>query len=432
MIDPLTRARNGRKSGHHVLFLCLALLACSVPLVAGSIIEIGSEFQVNQLAIGRQDHATVTMDRNGLVFVTWHTETADRMKEIRARYMDTEETSAELPINYPLVAGDQRVPDVAGNGVGDIVVAWSSEAHGDVNVVARRFNTVHQKAGSLFKVNDQPVGKPVWPDTAMFENGDFIVVWEQLAGEQIVILAQLFNSLGRRIGEVMQINQVPCSYGAGVGQATPDIEVSAVGGEDLAVAAWSRNEGNLRAVTAIRRFNPYTGWFGEEIEVDGSVPEGVEQKRPSVDLNQNGDVLVAWAETGEQIPASVHAVKFPGGTYPDHRWRYDIPGNDTYKQYRIVGRLFPSGAGVFAWDRDTGEPRFSDVCLMTFDAAGPPSIAEPFQVNSEEATSMFNQCRPALDFYTTAAGHTLMVSWESQGQDGNLDGVFGKLLHIIP
>jgi hypothetical protein len=415
-----------------ILALLLMLSLCHTPLFAESIIEIGSEFQINQLVAGRQDHATVAMDRDGLVFVTWHTETDDRMKEIRARYMDTNGSSDELPVNYPLVAGDQRVPDVANNGGEEMVVVWSSETEGKINVLARRINMAREKVGNTILVNDQPVGKPVWPDVAMFENGDFIVVWEQLAGEEILIMVQLHEAGGQRIGDPLQVNRVPCRYLGGVGQATPDIAVSKADGEQLAVAAWSRNEESLRAVTAVRRFNPYTGRIGEEIEVDGSIPTGVEQKRPSVDINANGDVLVAWVESAELVPASVHALKLYGRTFPHDRWRYTIPGNDTYGQNRIVTRLFPTGDAVFAWDRNTGEPSHTDVYLMTFDAAGYPTLVEPFPVNSDESTWSYDQCRPALDYCRMADGHRVMISWESQGQDGDFDGVFGKFLYIAP
>jgi hypothetical protein len=200
--------------------------------------------------------------------------------------------------------------------------------------------------------------------------------------------------------------------------STQDQTAIAVEADGDFVVVWesSGQDGNLDAVAG-QRFNRDGSPRGDEFVVNTYTIGS--QNSAEVAVNRRGRFVIVWESTGQD-----------GNLDGIFGQRYDASGNRAGAEFQINtystgSQLFPSvgidAAGNFmvVWYGTGPDGNLAGVVAQRFDSAG-AAVGGEFVVNSYTVGS---QDTPKIAMH--ADGRAVVV-WESFGQDGNSDGIFGQ------
>src|SRR5262245_10755479 len=90
----------------------------------------------------------------------------------------------------------QYLPEVGLDNDGDFVVVWQSDGQDGslYGVFARRYSSAGTASGAAFQVNVQTVSVQGIPRIALDADGDFVIAWQGLDGDDAGVWARRFNS----------------------------------------------------------------------------------------------------------------------------------------------------------------------------------------------------------------------------------------------
>ncbi len=248
-------------------------------------VAIGGEFQVNTTTVGSQTHPDVAMDADGNFIVVWGTGDI-----IGQRYSSTgAPVGGEFTLNS-YTTGSQTEPEVAMTSGGEFVVAWNSynQDGSSWGVFGQRFDSGANPVGGEFQANTTTASYQLYPNVAIAESGEFVVVWNNTLSE---VDGQRFNSSGAASGGEFSVNTTTFSA-----QRNAEV-VYDLNGEF--VVAW-RSYGQDGDGDAI---------IGQRFEGDGTLDGGEfqinsyttgSQSVPHLGRAGNGDMVVVWGSLNGQ------------------------------------------------------------------------------------------------------------------------------------
>jgi hypothetical protein len=249
----------------------VAVLALAmVPVAAAAQARIGPEIAVNAYTTGDQTPPAIAAAHDGSFVVVWKSDHLGAGDDVFARRYDAAGTpdGPEFRVNT-YVTGDQLQPTVASSLDGDFVVAWRSNHDGDLNgVFAQRFNSLGAAQDAEFRVNGYTTGSQGYPAVAMDADGGFVVAWAGARnGDTLGVSGRRFNSSGVPMGSDFAVNAN--TFG---GQQRPDVALTDNGEivvvyEDVGngLDLWARRlDASGSPLAAAFRVNTYTTdnqWF---------------------------------------------------------------------------------------------------------------------------------------------------------------------------
>ena len=252
----------------------------------------GQEFGVSTYTAGYQSEPSVAVDPNGGFVIAWVSEFQDGSGSgVYARRYAADGTAVGLEFRVnTYTAGSQYNPSVAMDADGDFVVAWVSVGQGGVlsEVYAQQYSASGAAVGEEFHVNETTTSDQYSPSVAMDADGDFVVVWNSSASDSRGIYARRYSADGAALGGESRVTEL---------QLAPSVAMDAAG--DF-VVVWQRSEpgpdGFNRGIYA-QRYTSAGAAAGGEFRVSTSVA-GI-QSTTSVTANADGDVVVVWESNGQ-------------------------------------------------------------------------------------------------------------------------------------
>jgi hypothetical protein len=366
----------------------------------------GAEFQVNSHTTGHQAVAAVAMDAAGNFVVAWQSDGQDGsgLGVYAQRYDATGVAQgAEFQVNT-YTTGGQSSPAVAMDAAGNFVITWTSGGQdGDGSgIYAQRYDAGGATQGGEFRVNSFTTADQYNNAVAMDDWGNFAVAWESNAqdGSGSGVYAQRYDSSGVAQGGEFRVNVYTTNS-----QSGPAVAADALGNF---VFAWESDgqDGDDGGIYA-RRYDQ-----GSEFRVNSYTTSG--QYRPAVAMDDAGNFVATWQSTGQdgsgwgvyaRMSARPPGPEFRVNTFTTSNQRGPAVASDAEGNAVVVWTsLHFSHQGIFA---------------QRLDAAGVAQGPE-FQVNSY-TTSTQEEPTVAMD----AAGNFVVV-WESDGQDGDGDGIYAQ------
>jgi hypothetical protein len=171
-------------------------------------LAVGEEFDVNIPADCR--YPDVAMDPNGNFAIVWMQDKSSN--SIIGRLYDANGTAKTEPfevstINFSSVTR----PAIAMDANGYFVVTWDGDPNraGQDDIHARLFDPNGTPLGDQFIVNTTLTDAQQYPQVAMNNKGEFVIVWEteiEAHTNERDIFGQLFDSSGQPIGDEFQVN----------------------------------------------------------------------------------------------------------------------------------------------------------------------------------------------------------------------------------
>ena len=383
----------------------------------------GAEFRVNTYTTNSQYFAAVAMDADGDFVVAWSGEGDGDTTGIYARRYNAAGVAQgnEFRVNTR-TAGNQQLPAVAMDADGDFVVAWEGSVpagripNGDI--YAQRYNAAGVAQGVEFLVNTYTTGNQVAPAIALDTDGDFVIVWDGPGGAGEGIYAQRYNAAGQAQGSEFRVSTTTA-----VDPRNAAIAISADG--DF-VVAWVRDGDDPAAPSSggiyAQRFDAAGGMQGGEFRVN-TYTTGI-QSEPAVATDADGNFVVVWNSQQLDDPTvstgfSVHAQRYDAaGAAQGAEFRVNT--HTTGSQSNSAISLDADGDFVVSWQSYGQDSANSNgVYAQRYNAAGVAQGSE-VRVNTHTTGSQSNSAI-ALD-----ADGDFVISWHSSPQDGNGYGVYAQ------
>lgn len=368
-----------------VVFTGGALALCLAATVAWAAPRPQSNpFRVTSCTNCRQEKPAVAGLPTGAFLAVWEGVSAKDTDGISGRLFNSAGAAPALDfLVNKNAAPDQFDAAITRDGQGNFVVVWSQVANGNSEIMAQRLLPTGAALGNPVKVNVDQAGLPTPPAdfnpvVARTKDG-FVVVWMSLEqGDSPEVLARRFNALGAPLGPQTKINT------GLVNGDRPDVCVNTLG---QIVAVWtsvdqiSPFQSNRRGVS-LRRLSPTGAPLGPEQVV--AAPEA-STVQTAVSCGNGGTFVVVWHT---DLPPSTDRTDIVGQ-------RYSRLGRKTGPAFRINSTVTgyqrnPSiahdskGNFVVAWQADLGTR--VGIFGRRFGATGTATGAE-FEVVAENESS---------------------------------------------
>jgi hypothetical protein len=277
-----------------------------------------------------------------------------------ASLVSAQDGGAPFQVNT-FTQNDQRLPAISSDASGRFVIAWHSQGQdlSDYAVIARAYeaNAVPRTGESLVNTVTL-VGRQYEPAVAAVPDGGFFVAWTD-------------------------------------GFTSPDVWIERLDANGFGV------------LLTEQKVNPPLAPFGD-------------QRRPSLDADQSGNVVVVWESQNGFGSANwtIFAKRYSAAGAPVGG-EIQVSQGTSGSQHRPSVAVDPLGNFVVAWEVPGRDGSGNAVVARRFDAAGNP-LGDEFLVNQ---TTAGNQERPWVD--RDAQGN-FVVAWQGDGPPGTPAGVFAR------
>ncbi|HEX8385762.1 MAG TPA: hypothetical protein VF576_06240, partial [Rubricoccaceae bacterium] len=202
------------------------------------------------------------------------------------------------------------------------------------------------------------------PSVSLDADGDFVVAW-QTAGQDgagLAVFAQRYNAAAARQGGEFRVNTYTTSD-----QQNPSVDLDADG--DFVVAWQSNGQDDFGLDVFAQRYSAGGVAQGSEFQVNTSSTNA--RSAPSVSLDADGDFAVAWTSVGQDGDGSgVYARRYDGASGAAAGSEFRVNTYTTGDQTAPSVALDDTGDMVVAW-QGPGSTSFSgtDVFAQRYTAA---------------------------------------------------------------
>ena len=375
-------------------------------------------FQSNSYTVGQQDFSSVAIDANGQFIIIWqdHARDGDR-SGVFGQLFDATGSFLEndFQVNTETRFHQDR-PAVAMATDGRFAAVWGDGLI-TREIKAQVFDAQANKVGTEIRVTNPQLGSK--PSIAIDANANFVVTWEMSDGSGFGVFQQRYSAAGSALGGITPLHNLNSGN-----QESVDIAMNEAGNY---VTVWQ----------SAAHEQPHSGWglFGNTYNTEGQITSinlfdfqintttTNNQQFPAVAINASGKFVVVWEsydlntengrimaqrfyENGEKDGTEIAVYTFANHpqTHPDVVM-YDDGG------FFVVWESFQGGTSTDIWGQ-------------LFAPYG-TAIGTPIVVNDILTDA---QRRPTVDMNATGK---IVVSWESYGQDGSGQGIFGQLYETI-
>jgi hypothetical protein len=392
------------------------LIVAALPAVAAAQVPAGGEFRVNTFTTNDQTRPAVAVGPEGRFVVIWSSDFGS-FGVYGQRFDEAGQRLGQEFLVNTYITNDQKFATVAMDPDGNFVVVWQSAGQDGSfpGVYGQRFNAAGGPRGTEFRVNTYTTNRQAYPRVATDARGNFVVAWHSYTQEGQTyygVFAQRYDAAGLPRGGEFHVNSYTTDD-----QFYPAVAMDAVGNF---VVVWESRfqDGDDRGIFG-QRFDAAGVPLGAEFRVNTYTTNP--QVFASVAMDGAGNFVVVWGSQGAD-----------GHTYGVAGQRFDSTGVARGTEFRVntyttafqrkpAVTMDAGGNFVVVWESSfQDDPGGSyGIFGQRFDASGLPRGTE-FQVNTYTTN---DQAEAAV------AGDSVgnfVVVWASTGQDGSLDGVFGR------
>lgn len=328
---------------------------------------------------------------------------------------------AEFQVNLT-TTGNQARPDVAADAAGSFVVVWESARDGSyypLDILGQRFDQAGNPLGGEFLVNTTDIGTKYLgsftrPAVDLNDAGEFVVAWQSFYYSYPYsyyawdVHVRRFNSAGDPEADdspVGPVAQIP-------NRQEPAVGVN-LGGDFLVV--WMKGSG----LAVAQHFDPNgADLSGEMLLAPVNAPFG----EHAVATRGDRGPVVTWSSFGDGSHSTILGLEFDELTQPVGS-EFQINNFTLGYQGEPSVAAGEDGRFVTVWRSEDQDGSLSGIFGQLFDSTGQRLRGE-FQVNS------YTTGRQGFPDVAMDARGDFMVVWQSEGQDGSGQGIFGQRFDV--
>ena len=380
--------------------------------------KVGSEFQVNNYTQDAQQTPSITSFQDGNFVVTWESNLQDGsgFGMYGQIFNGTgSKIGNEFQINN-YTQDNQHSSSVASFQNVNFVVTWQSNLQDGSGwgVYGQIFNETGTEIGNEFQVNTYTSSGQKYPSVTSIKSGDFVVTWQSLQdSDGDGIYGQIFDGAGSNLGSEFQVNNYT-QYN----QALPSVASLDSGGFVVAWASGNQDGSNWGVYCQI--FNGTGTKIGSEFQANTFTTNV--QNEPSVASLSNDNFVVTWMSLDQD--GSNYGIY--GQLFGENSFKI---GNEFQVNTEIVNsQSFPSVASlssdhfIVTWSSMDQDGSSWGVYGQLFEGST-SRIGNEFQVHTYTNNDQGRSSVASLQ------NNNFVMTWNSQGQDGSLHGVYGQIFH---
>lgn len=196
-------------------------------------------------------------------------------------------------------AGSSAAPQVAIDGSGNAIAVWhQNEGPLIANIYARRYDAGTATWGAAALLETDDAGRAWYPQVAVDDEGNAIVVWLQDDGIRQNIHVNRYNALSAAWGAAVLLE----TEDAGDASA-PQVAVDTEGN---AFVVWHQNDGVRENIHTRRYDAPADGWGTTIVLEDKNLGDA---RFPRVAADGKGNALAVWQQH-DGVRENIHANQF--------------------------------------------------------------------------------------------------------------------------
>ncbi len=253
------------------------------------------ELPVNLDTAGRQLYPSVAAAGTGTLAVAWESRETTAEGEravVLVQRFDPNSSRLGGPILVDTEVYDCRYPEVAMDGAGRFVVTWMRDRTNHP-IVARLFDAAGVPLTDPLEVNTASIASVTRPSIAMNSRGYFLVAWDghPARASEDDIHARLYDPNGTPRGEPFVVNTIRAGA-----QQWPQ---AAINDANEFIVVWEHDTGDPNTATEIaaRYFDRDGMPAGEQFQLNTYTPAS--QRYPDVAMTGAGSFLAAWESDGQ-------------------------------------------------------------------------------------------------------------------------------------
>ncbi len=319
----------------------------------------------------------------------------------------------EFAVNSFTTEG-QDTADATALRDGGFVVVWESEEQDgdDQGVYGQIYDNQGNKVGGEFLINTTTAKSQEDAEVTALADGNFVVVWESEGqdGSSQGVYGQIHNSQGSKVGGEFQVNTTTTNS-----QENPSVTNLADGGF---IVAWeSRGQDGDGEGIYGQRYNGNGNTIGNEFSFNTTTND--DQDVPTVVGLADGGFVTVWVSEGQDgSDEGIYIQRFDRSNNPvGSELQVNTETSKPQRDPHITG--LTNGSFVVTWESNDQDGSGKGVYAQLYDANS-NTILNEMQVNSFTTSTQENPQTTAL------ADGGFVIAWESLGQDGSSDGVFGQ------
>ncbi|THB70252.1 MAG: hypothetical protein D6B28_09760, partial [Gammaproteobacteria bacterium] len=306
----------------------------------------------------------------------------------------------------------QSIPQATKLSNGNYVIVWNSySAAGGWDIMAQIMSSDGEKIGGELRLNQGHGSTQYAPSVSALTNGGFVAAWRDEGTDAGNIHFRRFDENGTELDN----DRIACTISDNK-QDSPKVLGLANGGFFI---AWE-------SLSTVDDDSSYEGLYGRYYDADGE-PQGIETRiNTHTDYYQTSIVLDSLADGGFiAVWRSYHQGGNEGQVWAQ---RYDANAQKVGAEFHINqsttgNQIAPDVVGLkdggFAVTWTDGSSGNYDIYARSYDANGIAQCDE-YIVNTEQSNTQ------SASEITELSDGTLMLAWESVGQDGDSYGIFGQ------
>ena len=249
------------------------------------------ELLANEDTHGQQLRPRLAIGEGGAFIVVWEDQ-VDKFYSVRGRLFDSSGSPLGPSLRLDEGAGDARYPDIAMDGRGNLAAVWLQDRSSNT-VFARLFDLNGVPRTAAFEVSTSSFSSVTGPSIAMNGAGDFVIVWDgdpNRASDDDV-LGRCYDPNGRPKGEPFRVNAL--REGA---EQWPQV---AINDANEFVVVWQHDTQDPNEATDVfgQRFDGSGNPAGEPLQLN-TYTAG-HQRYPDVALMPNGAFAAVWESEGQ-------------------------------------------------------------------------------------------------------------------------------------
>ena len=384
------------------------------------VVAASGEFQVNTETNSHQVEPSITALSHGGFVVTWEdmslgyydvTVMGQRYKASGLAVGD------EFQIN-PATDSYARQGDVAALPDGGFVATWRAKPLGGSRGenFAQRFDANGDAVGDPIQITDISFWSHNYgsPFVTTLSNGGFVVTYngQVSGGDHHEILGRLYDAAGTPVDDEFVVN----SWMTGA-QFEPSVTGLSDGGFVITWTSGKDPDGSSGIYG--QRYDEFGAPVGSEFQVNTHIP-GAQWDSSVAALSDDGFVATWVSNDQDGSLRGVFGQRFDanGATDGDE---FQINTHALYDQWvaSVVG--LSDGGFVVTWESDGQDGSGDGIYGQRYDANGDAAGGE-FRINTE---TLNGQSRPCV---TELFDGSIVVAWQSNGQDGSDFGIFAQRL----
>ncbi len=247
---------------------------------------LGGNFKVNETHSVHHQFPDLASDSLGNLIIAW-ADARDGTTYIYGQYYQNNGSASGSNFKVSIDTGQNSSGNtsVAMNTRGDFIIVWENNYQNAKHIYGQRYHNYTVPDGDNFQVNDNTVSNHIFPDVAMDDNSNVVVVWEEEREGQYDIYAQRFNANGNPLWGNFKVNDETNS----TNQMHPAIGMDAEGNFVITWNDWRDSAINIYC----QQFDHNGVKINSNFRVnDDAGANGITY--PDIAMAENGTFAVAW------------------------------------------------------------------------------------------------------------------------------------------